>query len=97
LLNLIIHSIAFAELVDDKETTTAFWVTSERFQSTLWEIDISKFTKLMRYVADDQPSHVEWVRDPDTDQLLEWRGTGEMPFSMQEKFVKIRKRYRLTE
>jgi hypothetical protein len=97
LLDVIIHSLAFAELMNEKDAVTDFWVTSDRQQEHLWEIDISTFTSLMRDVAADRPSSAAWVFDPDTDQLIEWRGTGEMPPEIQQRFTKIENRYRRAE
>jgi hypothetical protein len=74
LLNLIIHSLLFSEVIQKNGKISAFFVTSDRKRSNLWLIRLSHFTSLMRYVAQDYPAVIHRVRDGETENWIEWRG-----------------------
>jgi len=89
LLDMLIHSLIFAELVgDDGSPVTGFLVTSEksRFKG-LWEISLADFLNLMRLVGGDIPSRASFVRGADGDWIV-WQGHGEPPRHIREKHRK---------
>ena len=80
LLDLIIHSFIFLEWYDElnNETNVVFTSDTKRDQF-LWLLPLSKFVKLMRFVANDDPSSmVRWL-DPIDNKWNEWRGIGGPP------------------
>ncbi|PZU88388.1 MAG: hypothetical protein DI527_17585 [Chelatococcus sp.] len=79
-LNLLVHSLVFVEVLNDIETYDAFMVTSdyERGQG-LVQIDIAAFVELMRLVGGDWPTSLRWVREPTGSGWRVWAGHGEGP------------------
>ncbi|MEN5084025.1 hypothetical protein ABE438_16210 [Bosea sp. TWI1241] len=79
-LNLLVHSLVFVEVLGDTETYDAFMVTSDHERDRgLIQIDVTAFVELMRLVGEDWPTSVRWVRDPDGIGWRVWAGHGEGP------------------
>jgi len=89
LLDLIIHSLIFAEVAREDDSIEGFFVTSDRKSSALWMVEIDRFIALMRSVANDYPSSVRFVRNAETGESAEWRGAGEPPAQIGAKMNRI--------
>jgi hypothetical protein len=77
-LNLIIHSLIFAEEINDRMQITGFAVTSDNSsEKGLYRIELKAFTDLMRDVGRDYPS--TFVRRRVGDKWWIWTGDGEPP------------------
>ncbi|QTC90817.1 hypothetical protein [Brevundimonas goettingensis] len=75
LVNLLIHSLVFVEVIGEAETFDAFMVTSDYEQAKgLIQVELADFTGLMRSVADDYPSLIRRTRDKTTGQWRTWAG-----------------------
>jgi hypothetical protein len=98
LLDLIVHSFIFAELVKDEDLTMeGFLVTSDRSRQTgLWHVDLHDFTNLMRVVGNDMPAHLIRIFDPKSGDWFTWQGNGEPPSHVSKKLEELTKRYRPT-
>jgi hypothetical protein len=79
LLDLLIHSLVFGELLRGDETVEGFAITSDHKRSNLWFVNLSDFTAIMRRTADDGVSHAVRYWDETVGQWKEWRGNGEPP------------------
>jgi hypothetical protein len=91
LINMVVHSFTFTEVIDDDLYVEAFLITSDRGRHTgLWQIELSDFVKLMRSVGNDSPSSCRAVRDPKSGEWLEWRGHGEPPSHIRERLDELR-------
>jgi hypothetical protein len=94
LIDTIIHSLVFVECIRDDLTVEGFMVTSDKRSSTLMSVDLNLFLKLLRAVASDYPSSGRWTTDPDTGEVLEWRGHGEPPPDIAARFHAIGAKYK---
>lgn len=88
LLNLIVHSLVFGELLREDDTIESFFVTSDRKWSNLWFVNMDNFTSTMRHVAQDYPSSEVRAFDPKKKNWIIWRGDGEPPTHIQRKIEK---------
>ena len=80
LLNLLIHSLVFVEVLGEAETYEAFMVTSDRDQAKgLVQVEVASFVALMRLVANDFPSSARRTLDTTTGRWRTWTGHGEPP------------------
>jgi hypothetical protein len=95
LINLIIHSFIFEEVLDSAHATEGFYVTSDRRRySDLWHVSIARFTRLMREYADDRPSVSMAVFDPDKNDYFVWQGMNRPPKHVEQAMERIRKGHR---
>lgn len=91
LLNLIIHSLIFIEVMNDDFTVQAFLVTSDKKRyNGLWMVSIRDFIKLIRKAANSYPSTLVRVFDRDHNDWFSWRGEGEPPQHIRRKIETIR-------
>jgi len=91
LLNLIIHSFIFFEVVDDGLTLQSFFVTSDQSrQQGLWQITLAEFTRLMRIVGNDMPSRYIRVFDKKQGDWFIWQGDGDPPKHIAEKIKRLK-------
>ncbi|ADL02223.1 hypothetical protein [Brevundimonas subvibrioides] len=75
ILNMMIHSAAFAEVVDDEGRCTGVLVTSDREAGRgLVEVDLGDFVALMMQAAEDYPSVVRQIWDPEGERWTTWAG-----------------------
>ena len=80
MLNLLVHSLVFVEVVGDAKTFDAFMVTSDHERDRgLYQVDMAAFVELMRLVGSDWPSSARWVREPTGSGWRVWAGHGEAP------------------
>jgi hypothetical protein len=79
LINMIVHSLVFCEVLRADKTIQGFFVTSDYKSSNLWFIKLKDFIAIMRRVAHDYPAVIIRVRDPDTHTWTEWRGHRRRP------------------
>lgn len=64
LMDLIIHSFTFIEVVDEAESIEAFLLTSDRTRMTrLYEVPINVYTKLLRSAGTDFPAAQRYQLD----------------------------------
>lgn len=93
LLNLVIHSFIFAEVVDsDDLSTQAFFITSDHSRNKgLWRIELTTFSELMREVGNDMPTY--YVRSFDTKEgdWFVWQGHGQPPIHIRKKLAELKK------
>jgi hypothetical protein len=90
LMDIIIHSLVFGEVLGDDLTLKAFIVTSDRRKTRLWEIKTDAFVELMNDVGNDYPASAHWVSNPDTGELVVWQGSsGSPPPSFEERAQRI--------
>lgn len=89
LMDMIVHSLVFFELLGDDFTVEAFLVTSDRRKTCLREITIDAFVKLMHDVGNNYPSTLRRVRNPDTDAFVVWQGNGSPPASFEDRAQRI--------
>ena len=94
LLDLIVHSLAFTEVIREDLTIEGFYVTSERKQENLWFVILTDFTSTMRHVAKDWPAVGMRVRNPADDGWIEWRGKGNPPVHVEKKMAGARRKFR---
>jgi hypothetical protein len=86
LLNLIIHSFIFSEILDEAERIDGFHVTSDRYRyKCIWAISIATLLSLMRDVGSDYPSTAVryWNRHKNNWEI--WQGNGEPPADFLRK------------
>jgi hypothetical protein len=75
LINVIIHSLTFVEVLADDSTTQGFLVTSDHeAERGMIRVGLSSFTGLMRCAASDFPSAVCKRRDSKTGRWRIWAG-----------------------
>lgn len=79
LLDIIIHSLVFTEMLGRNHTVAGFLVTSDRRKSVLWQINTRQFVALMRSVARDNPASAFRTRVGNTEEWVEWRGYRRTP------------------
>ena len=90
LMDIIIHSLVFGEVLGDDLTLKAFLVTSDRRKSRLWEIKTDAFVELMHDVGNDDPAYAHYVSNPDTGEFVVWQGSsGSPPPSFEERAQRI--------
>ena len=75
----------FFEVLADDPSVEAFFVTSDRRKSWLWEIKTNAFVKLMHDVGNDYPATYHGVRNPNTGEFAVWQGNGSPPASFQDR------------
>lgn len=81
LVNILIHSLAFVEVIGEAETFDAFMITSDYEQAKgLIQVELANFTGLMRLVANDYPSVIRRTRDKITGRWRTWAGHEESSF-----------------
>lgn len=79
-LNLLVHSLVFVEVLGDTETYDAFMVTSDHERDRgLIQIEVAAFLELMRLVGEDWPTSARWVREPNGVGWRVWAGHGDGP------------------
>jgi hypothetical protein len=79
LLNLLIHSLVFVEVLGDEETYDAFMVTSDHEQDKgLVQVSLTDFIGLMRLAANDYPTEVEFTRGK-KGEWIKRAGRGKLP------------------
>ena len=77
-LNLLIHSLIFAEELNDRGQITGFCVTSDNSaEKGLYRVGLEAFISLMRDVGRDYPN--TFVRRRVGDAWWTWAGDGEAP------------------
>lgn len=75
LIDILIHSLAFIESLDEDERCIGFLVTSDHEATRgLLEIQLTDFTALMRQAAGDFPSAMRRSYDPVKKRWLVWTG-----------------------
>ena len=74
-LNMLIHSLVFVEVVDDTGRVEAFMVTSEREREEgLFQGNLGEMIALMRAAAADYPSFVRYRRVGSKGRWRVWAG-----------------------
>jgi hypothetical protein len=91
LLNMIIHSHHFAEVMDDIQgSVKAFLVNSARTKcSGLWEVCLVDYIHLLDAVAEDSPSQRISAFDPRTSAWVVWQGTDNPPPEFLQRYDEI--------
>jgi hypothetical protein len=89
LMDIIVHSLVFFEMLRGDLTVEGFLVTSDRRKTCLWEIKTNAFVKLMHDVGNDHPATTRWARNPKTGQFVLWQGNGTPPASFEERAHRI--------
>lgn len=80
LLNLLIHSLAFVEVLDETDTYTGFMVTSDHERERgLFQVHLNDYLALMREVGRDYPSSAMSAFDSGTKRWINWVGHGDPP------------------
>jgi hypothetical protein len=79
LLDVVIHSLVFTEMLRRNQTVAGFLVTSDHRRSSLWQVSIRQFVSLMRTVARDNPASAFRKIIDDTEEWVEWRGNRRTP------------------
>ena len=75
ILNILIHSATFVEVIDNEDRITGFMVTSDReLKRGLIHVDLAAFIDLMRTAAQDYPTHIQQCRHPETRKWITWAG-----------------------
>jgi len=86
LLNMLIHSLAYIEVVGDAGTYDGFMVTSDRERErALFEVDLAAYTKLMREAGRDYPSEIRRAFDANRGRWITWTGHGDPPPEVQRR------------
>ncbi|MBN9439896.1 hypothetical protein [Bosea sp. (in: a-proteobacteria)] len=79
-LNLLVHSLVFVEVLGAAETCDAFMVTSDQERERgLLQVQFADFIGLMRLVGGDWPASVHLIRDADGSGWRVWAGHGKAP------------------
>lgn len=87
LINVLIHSLVFVEVLNDDDTIGGFMVTSDReSERGLYQVQLPDFVKVMRAAAADYPTHMHRVFDPGTEKWIIWAGYGVPPAAMRKRF-----------
>ena len=77
-VNMMIHSVTFAEVVDHEDRCVGFMVTSDQeLRRGLVKVELADFLGLMRAAADDYPTAVRQVWDEKSEQWITWAGRDE--------------------
>ena len=75
IINILIHSATFVEVVDNEGHITGFMVTSDReLKRGLIHVALDDFISLMRTAAQDYPTHIQQHRHPETRKWITWAG-----------------------
>jgi hypothetical protein len=78
LLNLLVHSLVFVEVLGEAETFEAFMVTSDQERANgLIQVELAHFIELMRLAAADFPGTFRYERDALKGGSRIWAGHGE--------------------
>jgi hypothetical protein len=76
LLDLLIHSLVFVEVLGENETYSAFMVTSDHERTKgLIQVDLTAFIELMRLAAADYPAEFKMSRGK-KGEWIKWAGNG---------------------
>lgn len=79
-LNLLVHSLVFVEVLGEAETFDAFLVTSDHEQARgLVQVEVAAFVELMRLAANDYPTAIRRTLDSTTGRWRTWTGHDEPP------------------
>jgi hypothetical protein len=79
-LNLLVHSLVFVEVMGEAETFDAFMVTSDHEQARgLVQVEVAAFVDLMRLAANDYPTAMRRTLDSVTGRWRIWAGHDEPP------------------
>ena len=79
-LDLLIHSRVFVEVLSQAETFDAFMVTTDHEQARgLVQVEIAAFVDLMRLVANDYPTSIRRTLNSTTGRRRIWAGHDEPP------------------
>jgi hypothetical protein len=74
LLNILVHSLVFIEVVGARQQCQGFLVTSDHsVKEGLYEVELAEFIKLMRLVAQDFPTVLTLTATEDGSMLV-WTG-----------------------
>lgn len=79
LLDLIVHSLSFGEVLNDDLTVGGFFVTSDKKRRFLWLVNLAAFTALTRRIGKDRPSVSVFQYDEAKADYVVWNGDGEPP------------------
>ncbi|PZN99382.1 MAG: hypothetical protein DCF30_11940 [Hyphomicrobiales bacterium] len=75
LLNLLIHSFVFVEVIGQNDICEGFMVTSDyELSRGLVQVEMRVFVELMRTAASDNPSAMRYTRDAKTGRWVIWTG-----------------------
>lgn len=79
-LNLLVHSLVFVEVLGEAETFDAFLVTSDHERARgLVQVEVAAFVALMRLAANDYPTAMRRTLDSTTGRWRIWVGNDEPP------------------
>jgi len=77
ILNMMIHSAAFAEVQDDAGRCVGFLVTSDQeLQRGLVHVELSDFLRLIEIAANDYPTEIRQMWHPAEGRWVTWAGKG---------------------
>jgi hypothetical protein len=80
LLNLLIHSLAYVEVLDEGDAYEGFMVTSDyERERGLFRVDLKDYLGLMREFGRDYPSSLVSAFDWGTNRWVNWAGHGDPP------------------
>lgn len=80
ILNLMIHSAVFVEVIDDDGHVTGFMATSEREQAFgLVRVELAAFLGLIRAAAQDNPSVIRHLWSDAERRWVTWAGDDDPP------------------
>lgn len=79
-LNLLVHSLVFVEVLGEADTFDAFMVTSDHEQARgLVQVELAAFVSLMRRAANDYPTAMRRTLDSTTGRWRIWTGHDDPP------------------
>jgi hypothetical protein len=79
-LNLLVHSLVFVEVLGETDTFDAFMVTSDQEQARgLVQVEVAAFVDLMRLAANDYPMAMRRTLDSTSGRWRIWAGHEEPP------------------
>ena len=79
-LNLLVHSLVFVEVLGETENFDAFMVTSDHEQANgLVQVELAAFVALMRLAANDYPTSTRRMLNKITGRWRIWAGHGKPP------------------
>jgi hypothetical protein len=93
LMDIIVHSLVFSEVLGDDLTVEGFLVTSDRKSNCVWGIKIGPFVKLMRDVGNDYPPTSRIAGNPETGEFVVWQGQDSPPKSFEDPAHRIVNEY----
>jgi hypothetical protein len=80
LCNRLIHSFVFVVVSGPRRTIDGFFFTSDQTRHRgLWFIEFSEILALLTETGRDYPSSGHMVRDPRTNDWVQWSGHGDPP------------------